>query len=254
MKDKVSRDNRRALPKFLLLIGVAALAGCIVGFFSGAAAGSFSAAELTARLEAFLRTLVPWGLPVCAAVLLIPAAVLFSQARTQVRTWDGEDEGTAWAVENRLNVVLLLTTLTMVAALFFLSLGMLFAQENMLPTLLTVGFFLAAMAAIVVLQQLVVDLTRRMNPEKEGSVYDRRFQKKWLESCDEAERARIGQAAYHAFRTASGVCMGVWLAVLLLSLFLEVGILPAAAVLVIYGVLQCSYMFECIRMDRSRRP
>ena len=34
------------------------------------------------------------------------------------------------------------------------------------------------------LQQMTVDFQKIMNPEKQGSVYDLRFQKKWEESCD----------------------------------------------------------------------
>lgn len=251
MKDKVSRDNRRALPKFLLMIGAAALVGGAVGFFSAVAADGVSGEALKARVDAVLAALVPWGLPVCAAVLLIPAATLLGKARRAVAAWDGEDEDVGAAVEERLNVVMLLGTLAMIVGLFFLSLGLLYA-EGSFRLLSNTAFFLVDMVAIVLLQQKVVDLTRRMNPEKEGSVYDRKFKKKWLESCDEAERAQIGQASYQAFQTTSGVCLIVWLVLLLGSLFYPMGILPTLAVLVIYGVLQGRYLTECIRMNRRK--
>ena len=252
MKDKVSRDNRKALPKFLALVLGAALLGGVVGFFSAMAADGFSGEALQARVELFLTALVPWGLPVCGAVLLIPAAVLLGKARAQFAAWDGEDEDVGFSVEDRLNVVMLLTTLGMIVGLFFLSLGLLYA-EGSFRLLANTAFFLVDMVAIVLLQQKVVDLTRRMNPEKEGSVYDQKFHKKWFESCDEAERAQIGQASYRAFQTTSGVCMIVWLVLLLGSLFYPMGFLPTLAVLVIYGVLQGRYLVECIRMHRRTR-
>lgn len=251
MKDKVSRDNRRALPKFLLMIGAAALVGGILGFFSARVSDGFSSEALQARVAASLTALVPWGLPVCMAVLLIPAAVLLGKARAQFAAWDGEDEDVGFALEDRLNVVMLLGTLATIVGLFFLSLGLLYAMGS-LGLLANTAFFLVDMVAIVLLQQKVVDLTRRMNPEKEGSVYDRKFKKKWFESCDEAERAQIGQASYQAFQTTSGVCMILWLVLLLGSLFYPMGILPTLAVLVVYGVLQCRYLTECIRMHRRK--
>lgn len=252
MKDKVSRDNRKALPKFLVMILAAALVGGAVGFFSAMASDSFSGEALQARVEAALTALVPWGLPVCMAVLLIPAFVLLGKARAQFAAWDGEDEDVGFALEDRLNVVMLLSVLAMIAGFFFLSVGMLYAWES-LRLLANTAFFVVDMVAIMLLQQKIVDLTRRMNPEKEGSVYDRKFKKKWLESCDEAERAQIGQASYQAFQTTSGVCMIVWLVLLLGSLFYPTGILPTLSVLVIYGVLQCRYLTECIRMHRRTR-
>jgi len=38
-----------------------------------------------------------------------------------------------------------------------------------------------------------------MNPEKTASVYDMKFQKKWLETCDEAEKIIVGKCAFKAF-------------------------------------------------------
>lgn len=251
MKDKVARDNRKALPKFLVMILAAALVGGVVGFFSAMAADGFSAGALQARVEAFLTALVPWGLLVCALVLLIPAAVLLGKARTQYAAWDGEDEDVAAVVEERLNVVLLLTVLALIVGLFFLSAGVLYAAESW-RMLANAALFIAVMAAVTVIQQKVVDLTRRMNPEKEGSVYDAKFRKKWFESCDEAERAQIGQASYQAYQTTSGVCLIVWMVLLMGSLFYPMGILPTVAVLVIYGVLQGRYLTECIRMHRRK--
>ena len=237
MKDKVSRDNRKALPKFLVMILAAALVGGAVGFFSAMASDSFSGEALQARVEAALTALVPWGLPVCMAVLLIPAAVLLGKARAQFAAWDGEDEDVGFALEDRLNVVMLLSILVMIVGLFFLSLGLLYAVGSF-DLLANTAFFLVDMVAIMLLQQKIVDLTRRMNPEKEGSVY---------------ERAQIGQASYQAFQTTSGVCMIMWLVLLLGSLFYPTGILPTLSVLVIYGVLQCRYLTECIRMHRRTR-
>jgi small-conductance mechanosensitive channel len=252
MKDNVTRDNRKALPKFLLMILAAAAVGGVVGFFSSTAVGSMSTEALSARIDAFLGSLVPWGLPVCVALLLIPAAVLLGKARRAFAAWDGEDEAVAWAVEDRLNAVMLLGTLATIMGFFFLSVGMIYTWES-LRLLVNTAFFVVDMAVTMILQQRVVDLTRRMNPEKEGSVYDRKFKKKWLESCDEAERAQIGQASYQAFQTTSGICMVLWLVLLLGGLFYPTGILPTVAVLLIYGVLQGRYMIECIRMHRRSR-
>ena len=64
--------------------------------------------------------------------------------------------------------------------------------DRFLPDLI---LFLASVAVLVVLQQKIVDLERRINPEKRGSVYDMKFQKTWMDSCDEAERARSARPA-----------------------------------------------------------
>ena len=118
--------------------------------------------------------------------------------------------------------------------------------------LATIIGLLAVTFLVLFTQQRVVDLTRRINPEKQGSVYDLRFQKKWLASCDEAERQRIGQAAYSSFLVTSRTAMVVWIVMVLVNLHLPIGPLPVLAALVPWGVGQISYLVTCLKMERSR--
>ena len=99
------------------------------------------------------------------------------------------------AAEEKLNWVLLLTTVQMALNFFFFAVGNRYIPIGNMALLVNVAVFLVVMAVITVLQQKVVDQTRRLNPEKQGSVYDRKFKEKWLASCDEAEQRQIGQAA-----------------------------------------------------------
>ncbi len=66
--------------------------------------------------------------------------------------------------------------------------------------------FLAVMAEAVIIQQKCVDAAKKTNPEKTASVYDVKFQKKWMDSCDEAEKILIGKCAVKAYRAVNTVC------------------------------------------------
>ena len=114
--------------------------------------------------------------------------------------------------------------------------------------------FLAALFASIVLQQKLVDLAKQLNPEKEGSVYDTRFQKKWFESCDEAERAIIGQCAFKAYQAMCRVCLVLWAVFALGGIFFSWGFLPAMAVCIVWGVGQSVYSWTCLKLDRSGGP
>lgn len=109
---------------------------------------------------------------------------------------------------------------------------------------------MAHFAVCVVLQQKLVDLTKRLNPEKHGSVYDTKFRKKWLDSCDEAERAVIGQCAYKAYQAVSQACLALWLVFLLGGMFFDWGFLPVLAVCIIWGVGQSVYSYWCLKLDK----
>lgn len=112
-------------------------------------------------------------------------------------------------------------------------------------------FCMAIMFFSINLQRCVVDLIRRMNPEKQGSVYDIRFRKKWYDSCDEAERRRIGEASYAAYTATTYTSLILWVVMVMLNIFVPVGPLPALAALVPWGAAQLTYLLHCIRADKQ---
>lgn len=57
------------------------------------------------------------------------------------------------------------------------------------------------------IQQKCVDSAKKTNPEKTVSVYDIKFQKKWMDSCDEAEKIMIGKCAFRASTVTNTVCL-----------------------------------------------
>ena len=114
-----------------------------------------------------------------------------------------------------------------------------------------VGVFVLSCGCVIFAQQKVVDLERRMNPEKHGSVYDTKFQKKWLDSCDESERRQIGEASYRAYMVTTRVCLGVWMALTVLGMVFEIGMLPVSVLLLVWGVMQVTYTLECIRLGKK---
>ncbi|MEI3331365.1 MAG: DUF3169 family protein [Oscillospiraceae bacterium] len=125
--------------------------------------------------------------------------------------WDGENEDVIWQAEDRLSRAMLMSSLTAIVSFFFFSAGIVYLPQEvdsaMIPLL---AIFLVVIALSILLQQKTVDLTKEINPEKRGSVYDMKFQERWLESCDGAERRQIGQASYKAYTTLNKFCPYCW--------------------------------------------
>ncbi len=247
MNDHVKRDNRRALPKYLLTILLYGLLGGVLGFFTGVAGAAGVAETVRQALDRLLAVCAPWGIVASAVILLGAGWYLYAAAKRRFTAWDGEDEDTMDDVERQLSWALLLTGLMIVLDFFFFAASIIY--ERFLQDLI---LFLASVAVLVVLQQKIVDLERRINPEKRGSVYDMKFQKTWMDSCDEAERAQIGQACYTAYRMGNKVCVFLWVALLILNFVFDFGLLPIAAVLVVWGVMQTAYALECIRLSKRK--
>ena len=247
MNDHVKRDNRRALPKYLLTILLYGLLGGVLGFFTGVAGAAGVAETVRQALDRLLAVCAPWGIVASAVILLGAGWYLYAAAKRRFTAWDGEDEDTMDDVERQLSWALLLTGLMIVLDFFFFAASIIY--ERFLQDLI---LFLASVAVLVVLQQKIVDLERRINTEKRGSVYDMKFQKTWMDSCDEAERAQIGQACYTAYRMGNKVCVFLWVALLILNFVFDFGLLPIAAVLVVWGVMQTAYALECIRLSKRK--
>ena len=247
MNDHVKRDNRRALPKYLLTILLYGLLGGVLGFFTGVAGAAGVAETVRQALDRALEAAAPWGIAVSAVVLLGAGWYLYAAAKRRCGAWDGEDEDTMDAVERQLSWALLLTGLSVVMDFFFFAVSIVYGR--FLPDLV---LFLAAVVVLIVLQQKIVDLERRLNPEKRGSVYDMKFQKTWMDSCDEAEKAQIGQACYTAYMVGTKTCIFLWVALLILNFVFDFGLLPIAAVLAVWGVMQTVYALECIRLSKRK--
>ena len=106
----------------------------------------------------------------------------------------------------------------------------------------TIVFFLGVAAFFVILvesivfQQKCVDNAKQMNPEKKASVYDMRFQKKWMEDCDEAEKIMIGKCAFKAYSATNTVCTVLAIVLAISALVLDIGFLPSLTVCLVWIV------------------
>ena len=253
--DPVKQENKKALPKFILIVALSLVFGGILGF----SLVSLNLEGFQENLDAaglfFTNYAAPWliiALPVAEFAVCLP---IYFSAKKQLSAWDGEDETAGGEVEAKLSVCIWITGLCTVLAFFLLS--ALFAgfvgnagTPQMMPAPMFFGGvagFLVNLFAPMVLQQKLVDLTKRLNPEKRGSVYDAKFQKKWYESCDEAERLIIGQCAFKAYRAMCAACMALWVVFALGGMFFDWGFLPAMAVCIVWGVGQSAYAWSCLK-------
>ena len=251
---KQKSENQKALPKFLGILVIAGLVGGVLGGLSGAAGYFLKGEELGAAITRLLSTASPWAMALCATVLLGSGFYQYRRARTAFRSWDSENEDVIQRAEERLSLTLLLDSLTVIASFFFFNAGIVYLPQEvdsaMIPLL---AIFLVVIALSILLQQKTVDLTKEINPEKRGSVYDMKFQERWLESCDEAERRQIGQASYKAYTTLNKFCPYCWGVLFLGNMIFHYGILPSTVVLLVWAVLTVSYTREAIRLSRGSR-
>ena len=247
----VKRDNRKALPKYLLILLVSGVIGGVLGFAAGWMGHDSLSEAVAAAVSGFLALVAPWAIPITSAVSLAVILWMYRGAKGLFTGWDGEDDAVMDRAEEKLNWALLLTAAQLVLDMFFFAVAETYSGPA--GGLVSVLTFLVSVFLLVFAQQKAVDLTRKMNPEKRGSVYDVHFKKKWFQSCDEAEQKQIGQAAYKAFNVVNTACPIAWMVLLLLSFAFNLSILlPAFLVCLLWLLLTVTYCLECIRLGKRK--
>ena len=260
--DAIKQENKKAIPKFILMSVLGLVGGGILGFaLAFFMDGSNFVESLTAAGASFTINVAPWLLIALPAVELIVCLPIYFGAKKQLAAWDGEDETVSNEIEARLSVDLWLTSMANVLDFFLaaaLFSGFLDMEGN--PMLSPVKFFgglgafLVTLYVTAVIQQKLVDATKRLNPEKQGSVYDTKVHKKWMESCDEAERAIIGQCALKAYQAVTITCLALWAVLGLGGMFFSWGFMPAMTVCIIWGVSQSVYSYWCLKLSKPGSP
>lgn len=254
---EIQKANRRALPKFILFLLLSLIVGGCIGFFSA----EYELNTLTAGIKsvsAFFGAFVaPWLMLALAVAVPAVSAVLYRKAKNQLAAWDGEDESTSDAAEEKLSVILWLSSVALILSYFLITAtysGGSAAFENaktLLAFKLGIAAFFAILIETVVIQQKCVDAAKQTNPEKTASVYDMRFQKKWLDSCDEAEKIMIGRCAWKAYGATNTLCAALAVLLAVCALVFEIGFLPSLVVCLIWLVNQSVYCKESIRYGRA---
>lgn len=251
MKDKITQENRKAFPKYMIVVLAAALGGGLLGFCGGI----LGIQNLENAQETILKVLgvvVPWGIPLILLTLVLPSWLLYRRANTMFQSWDGEEEELPRKAEEKLSYGLLFSNLAFILACFFLSASHMAGTNQ--GMILTVGLYCLNLVLVIFLQQKIVDLIRRMNPEKQGSVYDLKFHKKWLESCDEAERAKIGQASYKAYFVATQAAAILWLITVMANFMMGTGLFATLPPLILWAILQVVYTVTTIKQEQGGDP
>lgn len=246
--------DRKALPKFLLIVVAGMALGILCGFLGLSAVedlGQERISSFVAGAGNALSAAAPWLMALCAAAQLVCGLAFTGRAKRIIDGWDGEDEAVSDRADRLLEWELAVSAMVTVLEFFFLTAY--FAGERFpygrMVLILSLGFFALAMSLTVGFQTRAVNLTKRLYPEKTASALDVRFQKKWVASCDEAEKAMIGECAYHAYSATGFGCLVLWLVFSLSALFLGTGVLPALAVCLIWEINQGTYLYRAMKFS-----
>ncbi|MCD8155064.1 MAG: DUF3169 family protein [Clostridiales bacterium] len=246
----IRKANHKALPKFVLLALCSAILGMMAGYFASRYGLNTLAGNLKNAGSIFGTYVAPWIIAAIAVLLPVVCVPLYQSARKILAAWDGEDDEAADAIDEKLHVLKWITDSAVIVDFFLIAAvyaGGLHSFDHADTTALVfvgIAAFIMVWVEGIVIQQKCVDTAKKMNPEKTASVYDIKFQKKWLDSCDEAEKLGMAESAFSAFNVTNITCMVLAIILGVSALIFETGFLPSLAVCLIWLIHNCAYYRE----------
>lgn len=258
MQNEKAAENKKADKKAFKQFILCAVVGTVIGFFAGffGINGKEGMMQMGEKLMNVLNWVTPFANFVFSTVLWIVAASWMRQARRLFVSWDGEEETLIGKVERKLSYGLTLLAVNMILIFFFFGLGYAavdFKEDRNLAVMravATLAGLIYAMTINIIYQKKFVNLIKEINPEKQGSVYEIKFQKIWMASCDESELLTIYKAGYAAYQTTSYVCMALLVVCVLGITLWDAGIMPMTLVTIIWLTLTIRYEVEGIRLSK----
>lgn len=251
--ENIKKDNRKALPKFLMIGLIFMVLGAVVGGGSRCMVSLYEhdMRNFLEQLQFLLYRITPWGILVLLLLAIVPAFLFYNQGKKIFAIWDGEEEEQAEKIDEKCNWALAILGTGSLISMLFLSMGMIYRNQDEGLLIVLVEFIVFNILAVI-LQQKLVDFTRKMNPEKQGSIYDPKFRKKWMESCDEAEQRQIGQASYTAFHVLNTVARWLWFLLIISHMMFNTGLLPIFVVLFLMIISNVSYQVKATRLSKKK--
>lgn len=253
------REDKKAFKKYILIVLCSMLAGFVIGMGSMMLSnGSFLSGLAVPRhvLELFSV----YGGIVATILIEIVLCVFYRQTRTMFKDWDGEDEAVLERMEVKITLALWLTTLAVFLSYFFMPFGSymsVISKKEFFATngpelmsavhgFVSIGSILFTMILMNRAQRKFVNLEKEINPEKSVSAYELKFQQKWMEESDEAEKFVVYKSAYKAYSTTKIVCSVCWIISVIGLLMFDTGFLPMILVLAIWFTLYTVYNMQTI--------
>ena len=249
--EESKNNSKESNKKLIITLVIAAVLLYVGGYFVGQFVAN-NEADLSSVMSGLGNFLIVNAYYFASVVSIIMCDVgfsLYAKASKLADKWDGEDDVLMDEVERILFYPGAIAQVMMVISIMAFGVSLcIFSTENasknqiLFTILIATGVMLLSFIWAAILQGKVVSLEKKLNPEKRGNVLDIKFQSKWLESCDEAEKLTIYKAAYDSFKISTYVFGGALIIAILAEFVCRTGIFPIILVSVMWLIQLIVYM------------
>ncbi len=255
--NEIREANRKAFPKFIFIMVISLIIGGGTGFFSARYGLNLLTNGMKSAGAFFGIYIAPWLMLAIAIIMPMVCTPIYRSAKKLLSSWDGENEEVSDEIDKNLSIVIWVTGAALILSFFLIAasysggFAILENETNIVSFFIGIAAFFIILMEAVFAQQKCVDAAKKTNPEKTASVYDTKFQKKWLDSCDEAEKIMIGKCAFKAYAATNTVCLVLSIVLSVCALVFGIGFLPSFAVCLVWIVNQSVYCKEALKYSKA---
>jgi len=260
-KDTKKKTDKQIFGRWIFIMILAFVGGGVGGFFSFPIANWLREIAASIEINEGLITYFALAVFILFNIVCVGITVYFyNKTKKMSQEWDGEDEEQIELIERKLDYAMLPGIIAacvnqfLFAATFYVGFEMLKKDVvgNLVVTIATVAVFLGVNFLFVALQKKLVDLTKKLNPEKKGNIFDKNFSDEWLASCDEAQQLLIYKSSYKAYKATATTCQILWVVTLIGMLTFDTGLFPVFCVTLIMLVMQIAYVRESMKLEHKK--
>lgn len=258
-RDTKKKTDKQIFRRWVLVMILAFVGGGVGGFFSVPI--SEWVKENAGKLVVNAGVITYTALIIFALlniVCIIFTFCYYEKTKRMAEEWNGEDEEQIEIIEKKIDYAMIPLGIIpcvnqfLFAATFYMGFDMLRKDMDFICSILSLVIFIATSLVYVALQKKLVDLTKKLNPEKQGNVLDKNFTDEWLASCDEAQQLLIYKCSYKAYKAVASACNILWFVTFVGMLSFDTGLLPIFCVSLIMTVMQITYMRESMKLEHKK--
>lgn len=259
MKDTDKKVNKKSNLKIYIIFAVMILVSLLGGFL----AGRLAAVNKDA-LDGINWDHIWWitadTLPIVYGVLMLAtfvvSFVMYGKIKRMIRGWDGENEDVIVDIESRITTASYLPCVIVFVGLVLFPVCIYAVDRTYSDgrgtflTVLSELVFLISMALYCVVEKLVIDEEKKLNPEKSGNIFDMHFRRDWENTSDEAELIMIAKSSKKGFMTGIKAGFVMWILTFMSMFAFDTGVMPIVAVGLVLIVMYVAYCREFVRLQK----
>lgn len=259
MRDADKKVNNKSNLKIYIVFAIMILASLLGGFLVGRLAAVNKDTLDGINWDRIWRIIAD-TFPVVYGVLMLAtfvvSFVMYGKIKRTIRGWDGEDEDVIVDIESRITTASYLPCVIVFVGLILFPVCIYSVDRTYsdghgtVLTILSELVFLISLALYCVVEKLVIDEEKKLNPEKSGNIFDMHFRRDWESTSDEAELIMIAKSSKKGFMTGIKVGFVMWILLFISMFAFDTGVTPVVAVGVMLLVMYAAYGREFRKLQK----